>query len=209
MNRRRSTPQPESHRRRRRLGGNSHPTGIGSPTDPSSNDGGSDPPATRASVPGGPFAAVYRLTAAAVLTVVGLAVALYLTATRFDPGEVALYCAIGSGSCEQVAGSQYSMIGDVPVSVFGIAWFVGMLILVGLSLYHSTDLLRTARLAWTACGIAVVCYLIYAEIFLIGAICEWCTSVHVITVVLFALSVWEALDVRARNHCIPAPDLLA
>ena len=37
-----------------------------------------------------------------------------------------------------------------------------------------------------------VLYLIYAELFSIGAICLWCTSVHVITFALFVLIVFGA-----------------
>jgi uncharacterized membrane protein len=41
-------------------------------------------------------------------------------------------------------------------------------------------------------GILFVLYLVYTELFTIGAICLWCTSVHVITFILFALIVFSA-----------------
>jgi uncharacterized membrane protein len=204
MNWPRWAPQHEP-RRRRRLFGEASWSAI----ERVSPDSEAEPLPASEPVDSEPFLAVYRLTAAAVLGVVGLTVSLYLTATRFDPGEVTLYCSISTGGCQQVAASSYSMIGQVPVSVFGMAWFVAMLVLLGLSLYRYTDLLRLARLVWTACGVVVVGYLIYAEVFLIGALCEWCTSVHVVTIALFGLTLWETLDLRARNHCIPTPDLLA
>jgi uncharacterized membrane protein len=37
-----------------------------------------------------------------------------------------------------------------------------------------------------------VIYLLYAELFIIGSICLYCTSVHVITFVLFVLTVFAA-----------------
>lgn len=37
-------------------------------------------------------------------------------------------------------------------------------------------------------GIGFVAYLVYAELFLINAICRWCTSVHALTLLLFALT---------------------
>jgi len=47
-------------------------------------------------------------------------------------------------------------------------------------------------------GVAMVLHLVYAELFQIDAICLWCTTVHVITVVLFAVVlVAEALAVQA------------
>jgi uncharacterized membrane protein len=39
--------------------------------------------------------------------------------------------------------------------------------------------------------VAVVFYLIYAELFLIGAICLWCTGVHALVLGLFLLALGE------------------
>jgi uncharacterized membrane protein len=43
------------------------------------------------------------------------------------------------------------------------------------------------RLAAVIVGVVFVCYLIWAELFRIDAICLWCTVVHALTLVLFAL----------------------
>jgi uncharacterized membrane protein len=55
--------------------------------------------------------------------------------------------------------------------------------------------LRTPLVWWTRLGSAVVgigfvLYLVYAEVIQIGNICLWCTSVHVITFLLFGLLVF-------------------
>jgi uncharacterized membrane protein len=39
-------------------------------------------------------------------------------------------------------------------------------------------------------GIGMVIYLIYAEFIIIGSICLYCTSVHIITFLLFVLTVF-------------------
>ena len=52
--------------------------------------------------------------------------------------------------------------------------------------------LRWARIGSMVVGIVFVLYLIYAELFKIGAICLLCTSVHVITFALFVLIVFGA-----------------
>ena len=49
--------------------------------------------------------------------------------------------------------------------------------------------LHRVRLASLVAGVAFVLYLVYTELFTLDAICLWCTSVHVITVLLFALIV--------------------
>ena len=41
-------------------------------------------------------------------------------------------------------------------------------------------------------GIGMVIYLIYAEFIIIGAICLYCTSVHIITFLLFVLTAFGA-----------------
>jgi uncharacterized membrane protein len=51
--------------------------------------------------------------------------------------------------------------------------------------------LPVVQLAWATGGLLVVFYLIYAELFLIGAICLWCTAVHASVIALFLFAVAE------------------
>jgi uncharacterized membrane protein len=48
------------------------------------------------------------------------------------------------------------------------------------------------RMAAMVAGIGFVLYLLYAELFLIGSICLYCTSVHALTFVLFVLTGFAA-----------------
>jgi uncharacterized membrane protein len=43
------------------------------------------------------------------------------------------------------------------------------------------------RLGVSAAGAAMVLYLLYVELFRIGAICLWCTAMHVTAVCLFGV----------------------
>ena len=45
------------------------------------------------------------------------------------------------------------------------------------------------RIASVVVGIGFVLYLVYTELFTLDAICLWCTSVHVLTFLLFVLIV--------------------
>ena len=125
----------------------------------------------------------------ALLGLVGLAIAAYLAVAHYAAGQVPLACSTsGLVNCEQVTSSPESMLGPVPVALLGVAWFGVFLGLLGL---------RAAplpRLLWTGLGVAFVFYLVYAELFLIGAICLWCTAVHGLVVGLFLLAVAEAAD---------------
>jgi uncharacterized membrane protein len=37
-----------------------------------------------------------------------------------------------------------------------------------------------------------VFYLVYAELFLIGALCLWCTAVHLVVIALFLLAIAQS-----------------
>lgn len=122
----------------------------------------------------------------ATLGVIGLVVSAYLTGTHYFAETIPLACSTGGiVDCEQVTSSAESMIGPVPVAVLGLAWFIGFLVLL---------VTRRARLqlVWATGGLAAVFYLVYAELFLIGTICLWCTVVHAIVAALFLFTLWTA-----------------
>ena len=52
----------------------------------------------------------------------------------------------------------------------------------------SSALLRRGRVLAAVAGILMVLYLVYTELFTLDAICLWCTAVHVITFLLFAVT---------------------
>ena len=49
-----------------------------------------------------------------------------------------------------------------------------------------------ARLGSVIVGMGFVMYLIYAELYQIGDICEYCTGVHIVTFLLFVITVFSA-----------------
>jgi uncharacterized membrane protein len=130
------------------------------------------------------------------LGLLGLAIAVYLVAAHYLAGEVPLACVTGGiVNCEQVTSSPQSMIGPVPVAVLGVAWFCGFLGLQAARSWRPAGALALAPLVWSVAGLLVVFYLIYAELFLIGAICLGCTAVHGLVIALFLLSVWDMTPV--------------
>ncbi|MBV9171096.1 MAG: vitamin K epoxide reductase family protein [Chloroflexi bacterium] len=121
-----------------------------------------------------------------LIGVAGLLVSMYLSATHYFSGQVPLACATaGVINCEQVTTSPQSMIGPVPVAVLGFVWFAVWLVLLN---GGSAPL----RLGWAALGLVSVFYLVYIELFLIGAVCLWCTAAHVAVIALFLLAVAES-----------------
>ncbi|MCL4508071.1 MAG: vitamin K epoxide reductase family protein [Chloroflexi bacterium] len=139
--------------------------------------------------------------AALVLTVAGLGISLYLSAVHLS-SQVTLYCSQSTlVNCERVITSPASIVFGIPVAFFGVAWFLGMLLLL---LAGQRLILPQIRLLWAIGGVGAVLYLIYTELFTIGVICLWCTSVHVLTVLIFALLVLFPDD-RMREHRAGSP----
>jgi uncharacterized membrane protein len=77
----------------------------------------------------------------------------------------------------------------IPVAVLGLAFFVFAVAIMSPWAWQSARReIHLARIASMVVGIGFVLYLIYAELFIIGSICLYCTSVHAITFVLFVLT---------------------
>ena len=56
------------------------------------------------------------------------------------------------------------------------------------------------RIITAAGGMCFVLWLLYAELEIIHRICLWCSSVHVVTFVLFVLTITSAPGVLARTE---------
>ena len=130
------------------------------------------------------------------LSLAGLGVSIYLTIAHFNT-SVSLVCpATGGINCEKVTTSPQSYVFGIPVAVLGLAFYLFMVAANSPWAWRATrapwPLLRWARLGSVIVGMIFVLYLMYAELYKIGAICLWCTSVHVITFCLFALIVFSA-----------------
>ncbi len=133
----------------------------------------------------------------AVLDVVGLGIATYLSVVELGGGVPA--CGPLHG-CETVALSPYSRIGGIPVAVFGVAL---SLILLSLALaWWRTDLyvLLLAHYGLSLAGVIFEIYFMYLQVFVIRAVCVWCTSYGLSLIARFviALVVW----VRGRPSLV-------
>lgn len=121
-----------------------------------------------------------------VLALVGLGASIWLTYAHYTTATTLACPENGFINCAKVTTSQYSHFLGLPVSVLGLAFFVAM---VPLQLPAAWRVhwapLRAARLAGCAVGVAMVVWLLYAELFLLDNLCLYCTVVHAMTVLLF------------------------
>jgi len=125
-------------------------------------------------------------TAIAVLSLIGIGMATYLTYVHYDGLKV---LCLSGGSCETVQSSSYAKLGGVPVAVLGLAGYIAIL----LSLAVRGDSGRVAGFGIALTGFGFSAYLTYRELFTIKAICQWCVGSAVLMTALAILTAVRAL----------------
>jgi len=134
--------------------------------------------------------------AIAVLSMAGLFVALYLLANKLGLTGP-LVC--GVGECATVQASEWSQIGPVPVSAFGVGGYVALLVV---SLYGLQPVGMQSRavsailLAFSTVALAYSAWLTYLEAFVIHAWCQWCVISAILVTLIFLAALPEARRLR-------------
>ena len=130
------------------------------------------------------------------LALVGLGLSAYETYAHFNGSHLAGCPTGGNGTfnCTAVITSSQSMVfGVFPVAVLGLAFYV---VVTALMTPWAWRMRRRdvglLRLATMIAGMGFVMYLIYAEVVQIQDICEYCTGVHIITFLLFCITLFAA-----------------
>jgi len=122
------------------------------------------------------------------LAVVGLGVSIYLTIEHFTRSTTLACPATGIVNCQKVTESAQSSFLGVPVALLGALYFTAMVAVTLPAAWHSTiPALGRLRLGLAGVGVVFVLYLVYAELFILDAICLWCTVIHVITIAIFGV----------------------
>jgi uncharacterized membrane protein len=140
--------------------------------------------------------------AVAILALCGVLVSCYLLLYKL--GVIgSMVCGAG-GECERVQASQYSVFLGVPVAAYGVG---GYLALLGIALYglQESQLGRPGPTRWltglSAVGVGFSVYLLCLELFVIHAICRWCSVSGVLILAICAVSVGGLV----RPSPAPAP----
>lgn len=127
--------------------------------------------------------------AIAVLALVGLLVASYLTLYKL--GYLgAIQCSIGG--CETVQSSRFAYFLGLPVAAWGIGAYLAILALALLGVQPRFAGARWPALAlFLLSGVGVVfsAYLTYLEAFVIHAWCQWCVVSAILITLIFLLSI--------------------
>ena len=131
--------------------------------------------------------------ALAALAVIGLGVAGYLTSVHY--AHTTLICSNqGAINCEKVITSAFSVVPgtSLPITVPGLGFFLISLALALAQLRRPLNFgFRQAHAAWAALGLLTALYLVFVELVELRTICLWCTSVHVVILLTFVLTLWR------------------
>lgn len=111
------------------------------------------------------------------------------------------------GDCHAVQSSQYAEIGGVPVAVFGLLMYLGLLLLTagrvtGLGGQAVQEALPSLTFALALGGAVYSVYFTYLELAVIHAICVWCVTSAAIVTALFVLSLLDVAASSRRNRVI-------
>jgi uncharacterized membrane protein len=123
--------------------------------------------------------------AVGVLALLGLAIAGYLTYLHYAGGSPV--CIAGGGGCERVQESEYSKLAGIPVAVLGLVAYAALL----LTALVPGEIAAAAGAGIALAGAAFSAWLLYAQIALIDAVCQWCVANDVVIGLAAIAAVWR------------------
>lgn len=92
--------------------------------------------------------------------------------------------------CYAVLSSRYSQVFGIPLELLAVWYFIVNILLVYFIAFGSDALSRISLktlFGWRFIGILIVPYLVFVELFLVRAICIYCTIMHVAIVADFII----------------------
>ena len=135
-----------------------------------------------------------REKAIVALSVLGTAFMGYLTYLHFKPSGSS-FCDFGHGfSCDLVNKSVYAEIMGVPISVIGLAYFIGVAYLVIRKPVAET--MRVIQL-FTAFSIIFSLHLTYIEVFVLGSVCLFCELSKITMLSIMGLASRDLFSAKA------------
>lgn len=130
----------------------------------------------------------------------GLAVAGYLSYIEITQSDAV--CGL-VGECNLVQQSAYArLFGILPVGVFGIVGYLLILALWFVSRRSRSPQARSLLLAAALFGVVFSIYLTVLEIFVINAVCMWCISSALISLLILWLVAGEAWEKPHDEHLL-------
>jgi uncharacterized membrane protein len=120
------------------------------------------------------------------LSLIGLADASYLTVSHYLGNEVA--CSVIKG-CEVVLTSKYATVFGMPVAAAGVAYYAALFLLVYYFRMTQDERFFQGFLAAVAIGIIATACLVYLQLGVIGAICQYCMLSAIVTTIIVLVTI--------------------
>jgi uncharacterized membrane protein len=114
------------------------------------------------------------------LAVVGVALTSYLLYIRWSGATLA--CT--TGGCETVQASSYSSVVGVPVALLGLGAYAAIFA----TALSRQALARAAAFSLAFAGVCFAGYLLYVQLAVIDAVCEWCLGSDALVTAIAALT---------------------
>ncbi len=125
-----------------------------------------------------------------MIAVLGAAITAYLLYVRQTGGT--LVCS--TGGCETVQSSSYAEVLGLPVAALGLVGFLGLLV----TALARGDLARLSHATLALTALAFSAYLLYIQLAVIDAICQWCLVTDVLTIAIAVLGMLRLRTAPAR-----------
>jgi uncharacterized membrane protein len=126
------------------------------------------------------------------LAAAGLAVAGYLTYARYAGTPIT--CT--TGGCEAVQESSYATVAGLPVPVLGLIGY-GLLAVTACS---AEDLARAAGAAVALAAFVFSAYLLYVQLAMIEAVCDWCVASDAIVTAIVPFAILRLRPAIPVSH---------
>ena len=127
------------------------------------------------------------------LAVLGVLISAYLTWTHFA-GLTPVCTGSGEG-CQTVQSSRYASVLGIPVALLGLIAYGGLIF--STAVWRETGIYLGFLISLV--GTLFSAYLTYLEIFVIGALCQWCLASAAIMVAALVCATVAALPLLRRR----------
>lgn len=136
-----------------------------------------------------------KLVLLLVMSAFGLVAASTVLVTYYEMKTAPPFCTAGSVggialNCNAVLGSRFSQFFGIPLEFFAAGYFVVNVMLVCLIAFGSERVFAGSLnilFGWRFLGLIFVPYLVSVEVFILKAICIYCTIMHVAIVADFVV----------------------
>ena len=133
-----------------------------------------------------------------MLALIGLGITSYLSYEKVTGGEPT--CVIGGG-CATVQNSPYAELAGVPLSYLGVVTYLILLASAFVPGFPG----RLVAFIVALCGVAFSGWLLYAEIFLIKAICPYCVASLIVMLALLGIAITRLVRAGALRDAPAGP----